>query len=200
MPSFDKPPSGPGPGPASAPQPLQSIDRLVDLVRTRDDRTLYEMAGVGWMQTGGFFGGSEVNVHADGVTWRCGKQGFFGTVFAAKNAAGGIDGRFSAAFLGSGGTMEWAGHPEYKVRKAGFFNPRYLLMHGSMILCEFTPLGGKSLVRVQLRRDGLPGGLILFGAYVAQQLRKQQSRSSGGGGVGGSTAGCGGGGGCGGGS
>ncbi len=99
--------------------------------------------------------------------------------------------------------MTWTGLPACKLQKTGLFRVRYLLMDGRVILCEFAPgAGADAYAVVHLRREGIPAGLVMFGTYVARELRRRQSRSGGfgGGSFESSGGGGGGGGGCGGGS
>ena len=149
----------------------------LELTRTREDRNLYVLEGVGTLRLEGLFSTRAV-AEGRGREWRFGRRGLWGGV-QATDATGAVAGTFSARLRG-GGTLEW-GEREYAMRRASVWRERYALADGDAELALYDARGwGKRPVRVSIAdAASLDPGLLLFGAFVARKLANDNSAAAG---------------------
>jgi len=87
----------------------------LELTRSRDDRRLYELAGLGTLRLEGLFS-RRATAEAGGVAWSLHRVGFWRTAIDATDAAGTVVGTFDPRALKRGGTLTW-GARELELRR-----------------------------------------------------------------------------------
>ena len=144
----------------------------IELRRTPHDRRLYALPGFGTVRFEGFWTRRGV-ADADGERWVFGRTGFWKRIIAATDPTGSIVGRFVPREIRRGGKLSWRG-AEYTVAPASLLRERYALrtdgVDEDIALLEGKSWG-KRPVRIALADpEALEPGLLLFAAYVVQQL------------------------------
>lgn len=154
--------------------------RVIELTRTRDDRRLYALDGVGTLRLHGWLSRS-ATAEADGRRWLLTRSGVLRTVVEATDAAGAPVGAFRARGLRRGGTLRWEAR-ELTLRPASAWRERYALAEGERELAILEGKGwGKRPVKVETEGPALvPAGLLLFATYVVRGLAEDSGAAAGG--------------------
>ena len=152
----------------------------LELTRSRDDRRLYELAGLGTLRLEGLFS-RRATAEAGGVAWSLHRVGFWRTAIDATDAAGTVVGTFDPRALKRGGTLTW-GARELELRPASTWKDRYALTGGER---EIAVLDGRSWGKrpVTITVDdpaAVDPGLLLFAAYVVRSLAEDSASAAGG--------------------
>jgi hypothetical protein len=152
----------------------------LELTRSRDDRRLYEVAGVGTMRLGGIFSRG-ATAEAGTAAWSFDRRGFWQTRMEATDAAGTLVGGFDPRRLKRGGPLRWGGR-DFELRPASRWKERYALADGQRELAVLDGRGwGKRPVKITIDDSGLvEPGLLLFAAFVVRGLAEDASTAAGG--------------------
>jgi len=94
----------------------------LELTRTREDRNLYALAGVGTLRLKGWLSRT-ATAEAGDRSYEIGKRGLFAPVTEATDAAGSVVGTFRGRTIKRGGTLTWNGR-EYTLRPASLLRER----------------------------------------------------------------------------
>jgi hypothetical protein len=144
----------------------------LELTRSRDDRRLYALDGVGTLRRPGLFW-SAVTAEAGGTSWSFVRRGVWRRRGTATEAGGARVGAFEpAGGLRRGGTLRWAGR-ELALRPRGSWgSQRFALVEAEH---ELAVLDGKPSdrrpARVTLEDPAaLEPGLLLFAVFVVRGL------------------------------
>lgn len=153
----------------------------LELARTKEDRRLYALEGVGTLRLQGF-GSRTATAEAGTNRWHIARQGFWQRRIEATDETDTPVGGFEPRGLRRGGTLRWAGH-ELALRPASKWRERYALADGTR---ELAVLDGRSWGRrpVHVSVDDLGAidpGLLLFAAFVVRGLAQDASAAGGGG-------------------
>jgi hypothetical protein len=142
----------------------------LELTRTRDDRRLYAIAGVGTLRLEGLLS-RRATAEAGGRRWELARTGVFGSAMDATDATGAVHGRFEGRALRRGGTLRW-GERELTLRSASALRERYALADGERELVRLDGKGwGRRPVRITLEDPAAcEPGLLLFAAFVVRGL------------------------------
>jgi hypothetical protein len=142
----------------------------LELTRTREDRKLYALDGVGTLRLKGWLSRT-ATATAGERTWALSRRGVFKTVVEAVDAAGSTIGAFDPRVIRRGGELRW-GDRTLRLRPASAWKERYALADGERELAVFNGRGwGKRPVKIAV--DDLAAvdpGLLLFTAYVVRGL------------------------------
>ncbi len=151
----------------------------LELTRSREDRKLYVLDGIGTLQLQGWMSRT-ATAEADGRRWEIARRGIFTSIFEATDASGAIVGEFRGRTLRRGGTLRW-GQRELELRPASAWRSRYALADGERELAIFDGKGwGKRPVAIVI--DDLSAvdvGLVLFTAFVVRGLAEDSSSAAG---------------------
>ena len=153
----------------------------LELTRTKDDRRVYALEGVGTLRLEGWFGRS-ATAEAGGRSWRVTRTGLFRATTEATDAAGTVVGTFTPRSIRRGGELVWMGRA-FTLRPASAWRERYALADGDR---ELAVLDGKGWGRrpVAITLDdaaALDPGLVLFAAFVVRTLAEDAGASAAGG-------------------
>src|SRR5262245_59035105 len=118
----------------------------LELTRTRDDRRVYSLEGVGSLRLEGAFARS-ATAEAAGTRWRFARTGFWRRSIQATDVGGAPAGAFEPRGVRRGGTVWWAGR-EFALRPDSSWRERYALADGG---CEVAVLDGKGWGRRPVR-------------------------------------------------
>jgi hypothetical protein len=142
----------------------------LELTRTRGDRRLYDLAGVGTLRFRGLLSRA-ATADADGRSWRFFPRGFWQRGLLATDAAGTTVGDFTPNTLRRGGTLHWNGR-ELTLRPASAWRERYALADGERELAVLDAKSwGRQPVKVSVDDLGaIEPGLLLFAAFVTRGL------------------------------
>jgi len=144
------------------------------LTRSDDDRRLYALDGVGSLRLSGW-GSRGAVAEAGERSWQIAGRGVLRPVLEAHDSAGTTVGRFSGRTLAGGGTLLWEGR-ELALRPSSVFRQRYVLADGARDLAMIESSGWQAPGAHRGRRGReVEPGLLLFAAYVANQLAKNNS-------------------------
>ena len=152
----------------------------LELKRTRDDRRLYAIDGVGTLRLEGLTSRrATADATGDG-SWQIARTGFWQRAIEATDAAGTTLGRFEPHTLRRGGTLRWD-ERELTLRPASAWRERYALADGDRELVLLDAKGwGKRPVRFTLDdRAAIDPGLLLFAAFVVRGLAEDASAAGG---------------------
>jgi hypothetical protein len=151
----------------------------LELTRTREDRRLYRLGGVGTVRTEGLFGRG-ATAEAAGRSWRFNRRGFWRRAMEATDAAGTVVGEFVPREIRRGGSLRW-GSRELTVHPVSVLRERYVLSEGDRDLVLLDGRGwGRRPVKITLADPaGTDPGLLLFAAFVVHQLAADASSSAG---------------------
>ena len=152
----------------------------LELTRTREDRRLYDLRGVGTLRLAGW-GSRAATAEAGGRSWQIAARGIFRRMVTATDATGGTVGEFAPGTIRRGGTLRWAGR-ELTVRPASVWRERYALADGEAELAVFDGRGwGRRPVKVSIEdAAAIDPGLLLFTAFVVRGLAEDASGAAGG--------------------
>jgi hypothetical protein len=142
----------------------------LELTRTRGDRRLYALEGIGTVRLEGMFARS-ASAEASGRSWRFSRRGFWQRVMEATDAAGALEGEFVPRDIRRGGTLRWGGR-ELTLHPVSSLRERYALSEGDRDLVLLDGKGwGRRPVKITLAEtDAVEPGLLLFTAFVVHQL------------------------------
>ena len=142
----------------------------LELTRSRDDRRLYVIKGVGTLRFEGLFSRRASAESGVGV-WSLGRRGVFQARFEATDAAGTVVGSFEQRGLRRGGRLRWRDR-EHQLRPASSWRERYALVEEDRELALLDAKGwGKRPVRLTLEEpDLVEPGLLLFAAFTVRHL------------------------------
>ncbi|MES1194036.1 MAG: hypothetical protein ABUM26_06890 [Solirubrobacterales bacterium] len=150
----------------------------LELTRSREDRKLYVLDGVGTLRLQGWMSRT-ATAEAEGRSWELGRRGIFTSIFEATDASGTTAGEFRGRTLRRGGTLQW-GQRELELRPASTWRSRYALADGERELAIFDGKGwGKRPVAVVIDDlSAIDPGLVLFTAFVVRGLAEDASSSA----------------------
>jgi hypothetical protein len=151
----------------------------LELTRTRKDRRLYALEGVGTLRLEGF-GSRAATAEAEGTSWRLGRRRWWHRDIQAMDAMGVVVGEFEPRTIRRGGLLRWDGH-ELALRPASAWRERYALADGDR---ELALLDGKGWGRrpVKVSIDDLTAvepGLLLFATFVVRGLAEDAGTAAG---------------------
>jgi hypothetical protein len=151
----------------------------LELTRSRDDRKLYVLDGVGTLRLQGWMSRT-ATAEAGSRSWEIARRGIFTSTFEATDASGTIAGAFHGRTLRRGGTLRW-GDRELELRPASAWRSRYALADGERELAIFDGKGwGKRPVAVVIDDlSAIDPGLVLFAAFVVRGLAEDASSAGG---------------------
>jgi hypothetical protein len=160
-----------------APPSCVSMAEL-ELTRSRDDRRLYEVDGVGALRLGRFFS-RRATAEAGAATWLFDRRGLWRGTTEASDMTGAVVGSFAPRRLRRGGVLRWRGR-DFELRPAATWKERYALLDGQRELAALTGKGwGKRPVKITLADPGaVEPGLLLFAAYVVRGLAEDASAAA----------------------
>jgi hypothetical protein len=152
----------------------------LELTRSAEDRRLYELDGVGTVRSEGLFGRG-ATAEARGSSWQFNRRGFWQRVLEATDAAGTVVGEFVPRGIRRGGVLSWGGR-ELTVHPVSVLRERYVLSEGDRDLVLLDGKGwGRRPVKITLADpSAIDPGLLLFAAFVVNQLAVNASSNSGG--------------------
>jgi hypothetical protein len=150
----------------------------LELTRSKEDRRLYNLEGIGSLRLDGFFSRS-ATASAAGVTWRMGRAGFWGRRIEAFREGNVLAGEFDPRTIRRGGELRWNGRP-YALRPASNWRERYALAVGDteVAVIEGKDWGRKPVKVEILRPEGVEPGLLLFAVYVVRSLAEDASAAA----------------------
>lgn len=142
----------------------------LELTRTRGERRLYALEGVGTLRLQGLFARA-ATAEAEGTRWQIARRGLLGRRIEAIDETGSAVGEFEPRSLRRGGTLRWAGR-ELALGPASRWRERYALADGDRELALLDGKGwGRRPVKVTLDGPGaVEPGLLLFAAFVVRGL------------------------------
>jgi hypothetical protein len=152
----------------------------LELTRTRDDRRLYEIAGVGTLRFGGLFSRS-ATAEVSAAAWSFDRRGLWQTTIEASDTTGAVVGSFAPRSLRRGGSLRW-GDRDFELRPASMWSERYALSDQDRELAVLDAKSwGKRPVRITLEEPSpVEPGLLLFAAFAVRQLAEDASSNAGG--------------------
>jgi len=158
---------------------LQAMADL-ELTRSREDRRLYELAGLGTLRLEGMRS-RRATADAGGVAWSLRRVSFWRTAIDATDAAGTVVGTFDPRALKRGGTLTWDARA-YALRPASRWKDRYALADGDREVAVLEGRGwGRRPVTISVDDPAaVDPGLLLFAAYVVRSLAEDSASGAGG--------------------
>jgi len=158
---------------------LQAMADL-ELTRSREDRRLYELAGLGTLRLEGMLS-RRATADAAGVAWSLRRVSFWRTAIDATDAAGTVVGTFDPRALKRGGTLTWDARA-YALRPASRWKDRYALADGDREVAVLEGRGwGRRPVTISVDDPAaVDPGLLLFAAYVVRSLAEDSASGAGG--------------------
>jgi hypothetical protein len=152
----------------------------LELTRTREDRKVYALEGVGTLRLGGWLSRG-ATAQAEDRSWTITRRGVFAPTTEATDEAGAVAGTFHGRGIKRGGTLTWDGR-ELALRPASMWRERYALADGERELAVFDGKGwGKRPVAVRVDDpSAIDPGLLLFTAFVVRSLAEDASATAGG--------------------
>jgi hypothetical protein len=133
----------------------------LELVRSKGDRRLYELADVGTLRLEGIFGRSAI-AEADSERWTL-RRRLWTSGIDASDGTGATVGEFTTKLFGSGGKLHW--------------RERYALVEGEreLVLFDVKPWGRRPVfVRVEPAAQ-VDSGLLLFAVFVVRVVAADDS-------------------------
>jgi hypothetical protein len=97
----------------------------LELTRSRDDRRLSEVAGVGTLRFGGLLS-RRATAEAGAAAWSFDRRGLWQTTIEASDTTGAVVGSFAARSLLRGGSLRCDDH-DFDLRPASMWTERYAL-------------------------------------------------------------------------
>jgi hypothetical protein len=142
----------------------------LELTRTRHDRRLYALEGVGTLRLEGLFSRSAA-AEAGAETWHFARRGFWQRGMDATDSGGAVVGEFQPREIRRGGMLSWAGR-ELTLHPVSLLRERYALSDGGR---DLVLLDGRSWGRHPVRISmadaaAVEPGLLLFTAFVVHRL------------------------------
>jgi hypothetical protein len=151
----------------------------LELSRTREDRNVYAIEGVGTLRLHGLFT-RRATAEADATSWEIARRGTWRWGVEATDPTGAVIGEFVPRGLRRGGTVRWAGR-ELTLRPSSNWRERFVLVDGDRVLAELEGKGwGRRPVKVVLDDDAaIEPGLLLFTAFVVRGLAQDADAAAG---------------------
>ena len=151
----------------------------MELTRTRDDRRLYALGGIGTLRLEGLTS-SRATAEAGADRWRFTRRGFWQRGIEATDAMGSVVGDYEPRTLRRGGALRWAGR-ELMVGPASAWRERYALTDGDR---ELAVLDGKSWGRRPVKvtvedPDAIEPELLLFAVFIVRGLAEDAASTAG---------------------
>jgi hypothetical protein len=152
----------------------------LELTRSREDRKLYVLDGVGTLRLRGWTSRT-ATAEANGRSWEIERRGIFTSTFEATDASGTTVGAFSGRTLRRGGALSW-GERKLELRPASVWRSRYALADSERELAVLDGKGwGKRPVAIVVDDLGaIDPALLLFAAFIVRGLAEDASSSDGG--------------------
>ncbi len=152
--------------------------RDLELRRSRDDRKRFDLAGAGSIRLGPWYRGGATILAGDELL-EVERRGMFRRTIEALDAAGGVVGRFGPQGWKRGGPLWWDGR-ELALAPSSFWRERYALVDGDRDLALLDGKGwGSRPVRIRLDDPATEPALLLFAAYVVDQLAADAGSTAG---------------------
>ena len=150
----------------------------LELTRTKEDRRLYVLEGVGTLRLEGF-AARRATAEAGGASWQFARIGFWKRTIRATDAADAVAGEFEPRTIRRGGSLRWRGR-EFELRPATMWHERYALAEGERELVVIEGKSwGKRPVKVTLDDPAaLDPGLLLFASFVVRGLAEDASSNA----------------------
>jgi len=151
----------------------------LELTRTREERHLYALEGVGTLRLRGWLTKS-ATAEAGGRSWELTRRGLFAPVTEATDASGALVATFRGRAIKRGGALTWAGR-ELTLRPASMWREHYALADGEHELAVLEGKGwGKRPVKVVVEDPAaVDPGLLLFTAFVVRGLAEDAGSTAG---------------------
>jgi hypothetical protein len=151
----------------------------LELTRSRVDRRLYVLDGVGTLRLQGF-ASRAATADGNGRSWRLARRRWWQGGMQATDEAGAVVGEFEPRTVRRGGAIHWAGH-ELSLRPASAWRERYALADGDRELAILDGKGwGRRPVKVSVDDLGaVEPGLLLFATFVVRGLAEDASAAAG---------------------
>lgn len=152
----------------------------LELTRSRADRRLYEIAGVGTLRFGGLFS-RRATAEAGAAAWSFDRRGLWQTTIEASDTTGAVVGSFAARSLRRGGSLCW-GDRDFELRPASMWTERYALSDQDRELAVLDAKSwGKRPVRITVDEPSpVEPGLLVSAAFAVRQLAEDASSTAGG--------------------
>lgn len=152
----------------------------LELTRAQDDRRVYRLDGIGTVRVDGWFGRG-ASAEANGRSWQFSRRGFWQRAMEATDVAGTVVGEFVPREIRRGGALRW-GNRELTVQPVSVLRERYVLGEDGRDLVLLDGKGwGRRPVKITLADPAaIDPGLLLFAAFVVNQLAVNASSSAGG--------------------
>ena len=150
----------------------------LELTRTKEDRRLYALEGVGTLRLEGL-SGRRATAEAGGSRWQLGRVGFWQRTIHATDESGDVAGEFDPRTIRRGGSLRWRAR-ELELRPATIWSERYALADGEQELVVIEGKSwGKRPIRITIEDPrALEPGLLLFAAFVVRGLAEDASSSA----------------------
>ncbi len=152
----------------------------LELTRSREDRRVYEIAGVGALRFEGLFS-RRATAEAGGSAWSFDPRGFLRTRIEASDPTGAVVGAFDPRTLRRGGSLYW-GDRDFELRPASRWKERYALAEEDRDLAVLDAKSwGKRPVKITVDDPSrVEPGLLLFAAFAVRRLAADASATAGG--------------------
>ncbi len=148
------------------------------LTRSRDDRKRFDLEGAGSVRLGPWYRGGATILAGDELL-EVERRGILRRTIEARDAAGGVVGRFGPQGWRRGGPLWWDGR-ELALAPSSFWRERYALVDGDRELALLDGKGwGSRPVRIRLDDPATEPALLLFAAYVVDHLAADSGSSAG---------------------
>jgi hypothetical protein len=145
----------------------------LQLIRTREDRKLYALPGVGNLRLGGWFT-RKVQASTGGESYTFDKRGIFSSIFTAHDDSTGRQiAEFRPGAIRRGGKLVWR-DTEWAVRPAAIFTERYALSRPGddreLATVEGRGWGKRPVTVTTDDATAIDPGLLLFVVYAVRIL------------------------------
>jgi hypothetical protein len=150
------------------------------LARSRRDRRVYDLPGVGSIRLGGLFSRSATaTAEAAGTSWSFDRPSLWRRTIEAADSTGAVVGTFDPRTIRRGGSLTWHDR-ELQLRPASAWRERHALAEGDRELALLDGKGwGKRPVRITIDEPGsLDPGLVLFAVFVVRRLAEDAATAA----------------------
>jgi hypothetical protein len=114
----------------------------LELARSRDERRVFEVDGVGALRLGGLFARG-ATAEAGGAFWSFDRRGLWNRTIEASDATGAVVRSFDPRTIRRGGSLRW-GAREFELRPTSAWKERYALLDANHELARLTGRAGAS--------------------------------------------------------
>jgi hypothetical protein len=156
-----------------------AVPNELQLTRTRGDRRLYALQGVGTLRLTGWSSRGAI-AQAGALSWQIKRRGFSQRVIQAADASGVVVGEHEPRTLRRGGALRWCDR-ELALRPDSAWRQRYALTEGDHQLATIEGKSwGKRPVNIAVHGDAsaIDPGLLLFAAFVVRTLAHDAAAAS----------------------